>query len=150
MNATAGGTVIRPAQKDDVTGLLALWRECGLILSASDTPDELARLTGDLGELFLVAEQGNTLVGSVMGSYDGRRGWINRLAVVPRERGRRLGDELVTALERALLARGCRKVNLLIETSNQGVQSYYERLGFNRDELIFMEKWLDRSEPGQP
>jgi ribosomal protein S18 acetylase RimI-like enzyme len=41
-----------------------------------------------------------------------------------------------------LLAKGRTKVNLLIQPANKGVQAFYERLGYNRDELIFMEKRL--------
>jgi ribosomal protein S18 acetylase RimI-like enzyme len=35
------------------------------------------------------------------------------------------------------------EVNLLIETDNAGVQAFYRRRGYERDDLIFMEKWLD-------
>src|SRR3546814_13845060 len=44
--------------------------------------------------------------------------------------------------ERRLAAIGCDKVNLLIEPDNAGVERFYRRLGYDRDELIFMEKWL--------
>lgn len=45
-------------------------------------------------------------------------------------------------LEQRLAALGCDKVNLLIEPENGAVQSFYRKLGFSRDELIFMEKWM--------
>jgi hypothetical protein len=49
---------------------------------------------------------------------------------------------LVAELEARLRARGCAKLNLLIEPDNAGVVRFYERIGFCPDELIFMEKWL--------
>ena len=45
-------------------------------------------------------------------------------------------------LEVRLRALGCTKVNLLIEADNAAVTGFYERVGFTRDDLIFMEKWL--------
>ncbi|HZS88537.1 MAG TPA: hypothetical protein VFE42_13765 [Chloroflexota bacterium] len=45
-------------------------------------------------------------------------------------------------MERRLRAKGCEKVNLLIEPTNAQVLSFYEHLGYARDELVFMEKWL--------
>lgn len=54
-----------------------------------------------------------------MGSFDGRRGWINRLVVHPRARGERIGERLLREVEESLKARGCDKVNLLIEPENK-------------------------------
>ena len=79
-----------------------------------------------------------------MGRWEGRRGWINRLAVAPDRRHQDLGSLLVTQVEKRLKAKGCEKVNLLIDGDNSGVQAFYEKLGYNHDELIFMEKWLDK------
>lgn len=33
-------------------------------------------------------------------------------------------------------------MNLLIEQSNENVQSFYEKQGFKKHDLIFMEKWI--------
>ena len=77
-----------------------------------------------------------------MGSYDGRRGWVNHLAVAPERQGQGLGAAIMAELERRLVTKGCEKVNLLIEPDNAGVQAFYEKLSYSRDPLIFMEKWL--------
>ncbi len=133
---------LRGCRIGDYAAMLALWELCGLHPSSTDTEAALARkLTRD-PELFLVAEDGGRIVGTVLGSYDGRRGWINRLAVHPDVRGQGLADRLMAEVERRLLAIGCDKVNLLIEPDNAGVQAYYARLGYSVDPLIFMEKWL--------
>jgi hypothetical protein len=34
------------------------------------------------------------------------------------------------------------KVNLLIEPGNRAVISFYQRLGYAVDDLVFMERWL--------
>jgi ribosomal protein S18 acetylase RimI-like enzyme len=38
---------------------------------------------------------------------------------------------------------GATKVNLLIEPDNAGIAGFYEKFGYERDQLIFMERWLD-------
>jgi len=45
-------------------------------------------------------------------------------------------------LEQWLHAKGCVKVNLLIKPTNAQVQDFWENLGYDRDEMIFMAKWL--------
>ncbi len=143
--------ILRPAIAADLPALRALWERCGLHPSRSDTDARLGSLIAFAGGLFLVverdgavvgAERDGAIVGSVMASWDGRRGWINRLAVDPSARGSGLGDRLMTEAESRLAAIGCDKVNLLIEPDNAAVERYYQRLGYARDDLIFMEKWL--------
>lgn len=133
---------LRSATAADLPALRVLWERCGLHPSRSDTDERLARLIEYAGGLFAVAVRGGSIVGSVMASWDGRRGWINRLAVDPSARGLRLGNRLMAEAEGRLIAIGCDKVNLLIEPDNAGIERFYDRLGYSRDALIFMEKWL--------
>ncbi len=136
--------VLRPYAPGDFAAVTALWHAAGLHPSAADTPGNLARKQLRDPELFLLAELGGRVVGTVMASYDGRRGWINKLAVDPTLRGQEIGGRLLAEAERRLVALGCPKVNLLIEPDNEGVVRYYERHGYATDPLIFMEKWLVR------
>ena len=132
----------RGFQLADYDQVAALWRAAGISLSAGDDEPGLARKLERDPELFFVAEEHGAIVGVVMGCYDGRRGWINHLAVAPEQQRRGLGASLVAELENRFRAIGCAKVNLLIEPSNAGVQTFYERSGYAVDPLIFMEKWL--------
>ena len=136
--------IFRPYQPADFAAVTAFWQQAGLHPSAADTPENLARKQLRDPELFLIAECDGRIVGTVMGSYDGRRGWINKLAVAPDQRGKDLGARLLAEAERRLTALGCPKVNLLIEPDNDGVVGFYERHGYATDPLIFMEKWLVR------
>jgi ribosomal protein S18 acetylase RimI-like enzyme len=133
---------LRGATVADHAAMVALWAACGLHPNVTDSMEGLAaKLTRD-PELFLVAVDGAAIVGTVMGSYDGRRGWINRLAVDPAYRGHGIADRLMVEVVRRLVAIGCAKVNLLIEPDNAAVQAYYGRLGYTTKPLIFMEKML--------
>ncbi|MED1725594.1 GNAT family acetyltransferase [Brevibacillus parabrevis] len=124
--------------------VVELWQRAGLALSRSDSLEGLRYKLERDPELFLVAiSEAGQLAGAVMGSYDGRRGWVNHLAVDPAYQGQALGSRLMQELERRLANVGCEKINLLIEPENSGVQAFYRQLGFAADELIFMEKWID-------
>jgi ribosomal protein S18 acetylase RimI-like enzyme len=133
---------VRNFQIEDYDAVVALWAQAGLILSLSDSREGIRRKLERDADLFLVAIDGESIVGAVMGCYDGRRGWINHIAVAPNYKGQGLGTQLVQEVERRLREKGCDKVNLLIEPTNAAVQEFYQRLGYQRDELIFMEKWL--------
>ncbi|MCY4582831.1 MAG: GNAT family acetyltransferase [Chloroflexi bacterium] len=138
----AAAVRIRTFEMRDYEQVVALWRAAGLSLSLSDDePGIEHRLQRD-AELFIVAESGGRAVGAVMGCYDGRRGWVNHLAVAPGQQRNGIGTMLMAELEARFRALGCVKVNLLISPGNGGVQPFYDAIGYTRDDLIFMEKVL--------
>jgi ribosomal protein S18 acetylase RimI-like enzyme len=49
---------------------------------------------------------------------------------------------LMGELERRLRAVGATKLNLLVERGNAGVASFYRKLGYASDELLFMTERL--------
>ena len=107
--------------------VLELWEKVGLIFSRSDTYDGMKEKLKRDPELFFVLEEDSRIIGVVMGSYDGRRGWINHLAVDPEYQGRNIGQQIIEELESRFKKLGCEKINLLIEISNKKVQGFYER-----------------------
>jgi ribosomal protein S18 acetylase RimI-like enzyme len=136
------GLVIRQATLADSTALTDLWRQAGLSFVAGHVAGELASVLACHPGLVLVAEDQHGLAASVLGAYDGRRGWVNRLATRPDRRGEGLASCLLATVEERLAALGCRKINLLIEPDNGQAVPFYQRMGYTRDDLIFMEKWL--------
>lgn len=106
-------------------------------------------------QLFLVAEldeqDDRELVGVVMGSSDGRRGWIHRLAVDPSRRNRGIGSALIEELERRFLDIGITRVNLLVLSDNTGGRSFWERLSYSGfDAVVLYSKQLGAPTPDQP
>jgi len=135
--------VVRRATPTDAAELVALWRQAGLDVPTPElVADELASVAGLHPQLALVATAGGSIVGSILGTWDGRRAWINRLATRRDWRGRGVAGALLGAVEHAVRALGGRKVNLLIEADNYGVVDYYAARGYATDDLIFMEKYL--------
>ncbi|MEM8862741.1 MAG: GNAT family acetyltransferase [Chloroflexota bacterium] len=133
----------RNFQISDFDAVISLWKSAGIILSHSDTPKGLKqKLERDADLFFVLEDETKNLIGAVMGSFDGRRGWINHLAINPHYQGKGLGKLIMAELENRFREIGCEKVNLLIEPTNRAVQTFYEGLDYTADELIFMEKWL--------
>lgn len=127
---------------NDFDSVINLWKKAGLIISRSDTLEGLKKKIKRDPQLFFVMEKDSFIIGVVMGSYDGRRGWINHLAVDPEYQGMKIGQQIIKELEMRFKKIGCEKINLLIERNNEEVQEFYEKQGFKKDELLFMEKWI--------
>jgi len=79
---------IRPFHPTDETALIALWHACGLTRPWNDPRKDIARKLTVQSDLFLVGELDGAIVATLMGGYDGHRGWINYLAVSPLHRRR--------------------------------------------------------------
>ena len=133
---------IRTATMDDVPALIELWAAAGLKFRPGDVPAELAAVLARDPGLVLLAADRRGPAAAVLGTFDGRRGWVNRLATRPDRRGHGYASAVLAELERRLAAQGCRKVNLLIEQDNGRVTGFYRQHGYSEDQLIFMEKWL--------
>ena len=133
--------MIRSATASDAAALAGLWRAAGLEFRPEAVPGELAAVLGQ-GLVLVEEEAGGEITGCVLGTFDGMRGWVRRLATRPDRRGRGIATRLLAELERRLRAVGCPKVNLHIEPGNAAVASFYARLGYRQDALLFMEKWL--------
>lgn len=109
--------------------------------------DDVERKLARDPELFLVAEEDNgALVGVVMGSSDGRRGWISRLAVDPGRQRSGIGRALVEELERRLAALGVPQANLLVMDENAVGLAFWASLGYASLPIVMHSKRLDGAE----
>jgi ribosomal protein S18 acetylase RimI-like enzyme len=131
----------------DEDAVVELWRRCGLTRPWNDPHEDVARKRRVQRELFLVGERDGRIVGSVMGGYDGHRGWVNYLAVDPALRRAGLGRALMAEVEARLRALGCPKLNLQVRNENTDALAFYERLGFSVDAVVSLGKRLVRDEP---
>lgn len=120
--------MIRDFAWDDYPAVGDLWQ----ITARSGLPEDELRATLAHGpNLLLVAEDGDAaIVGVVLGTFDGRRGWIHRLAVHPDHRRSGLATALVTELERRLVLRGAARINLLVMPDNASGLAFWQRLGY--------------------
>lgn len=143
-HACAGELLIRPFAPGEERAVMRLWRVCGLTVPSSDPRGDIARKTAFQPQLFLVGELNGRVVATVMAGYDGRRGWLNWVAVSPAVRTRGFGSRIVESAIGLLGDMGCTKVNLNVRKTNLGVVAFYERLGFHDDNVICMGRKLGR------
>jgi ribosomal protein S18 acetylase RimI-like enzyme len=134
---------IRPYDDADEPAVIALWRESLPITAPHHDPaTSIRNKLAVERDLFFVAVVEGAVVGTVMGGYDGHRGWVYSVAVKATHRRTGVGTALLRRLEQALAERGCLKVNLQVRTSNAAVVAFYESLGYVVEELVSMGKRL--------
>ncbi len=133
---------VRVYTDNDRDDVISLWNECGLVQQQNDPLKDIDRKLGVDPDLFLVGVHENAIVATVMGGYEGHRGWINYLAVRPVDQRKGFGRVIMQAVEERLQNKGCPKINLQIRTSNQDVVSFYEAIGYNVDKVVCLGKRL--------
>jgi len=119
-----------------------LWKKCGLVVPQNEPVQDIQNKTSFQPDLFFVALLNGTVIGSIMVGYEGHRGWINYLAVLPEHQhhgyGRRLVEKGIMELQKL----GCVKVNLQVRRSNVSVIEFYRHLGFEEEDRISMGRRL--------
>jgi N-acetylglutamate synthase len=136
--------VIRDMTEDDYDGLICLWENAGLHHKSRgrDRKELMVREITSSQAVYIVAESRSTLVGSVIGTHDGRKGWINRLAVEPQFRRKGLGKRLIYEAERRLGKLGIKITACLIEEWNAASMEIFRQAGYtmHRDILYFSKR----------
>ncbi|MCK5052719.1 MAG: GNAT family N-acetyltransferase [Anaerolineales bacterium] len=112
----------------------------GIQLSPSDSPAEIQKKLQRDPDLFLVAERDGRIIGTVFGGFDGRRGLVYHLAVLPGERRSGIGRSLMVELEHRLRLKGCRKYYLLVTKDNEDGLHFYESYGAEVMDLYVLGK----------
>lgn len=135
--------LIRKFRIEDYDALIVLWNHAKLRYKPKgrDRRNKIERELKRGTTIFLVAETGSKLVGSILGTHDGRRGWINRLAVDPEFRQQGVARMLVTEVEERLSELGIEIVACLIEGWNLESMQAFERLGYIRHpDVVYFSK----------
>jgi ribosomal protein S18 acetylase RimI-like enzyme len=132
----AANLSLRACRLQDVEAVLEVWRQAEATPGVTDTADDLGRLVQDGRAVVLVAEVGGRLVGSVIGTFDGWRANIYRLAVHPDERRRGIARALVAEVEKGLARLGARRITALVEKEHPLAMGFWEAVGYQVDERI--------------
>jgi ribosomal protein S18 acetylase RimI-like enzyme len=134
---------IRKLTIDQYEELVNLWRRAGLPFKPKgrDSKEAIARQMNANPEFFLGAFENGRLVGAVIVSSDGRKGWINRLAVDPDFRRRGVASTLVAEAERVLRKHGIRIFCALIEDGNEASKRLFKKCGYvEHHDIIYFSK----------
>ena len=119
---------------DDFDVVTDLWLASGLHNPSIDGIDNLRDVSQRNPGLFLLAIDNEQVVGSVIGTFDGRRGYIYHVAVHPNSRRKGYATALLREAEHRLWAMGVQKVRFMVSKSNVQAIAFYRTLGFEVDE----------------
>ncbi|MCC8394210.1 GNAT family acetyltransferase [Paraburkholderia sp. MMS20-SJTR3] len=140
---------IRRFDAGDTEAVIALWQQAFPEYRDATRPQRNPRLSienklATQPELFFVAVLDGRIVGTVMGGYDGHRGWLYSLAVDEALRRHGIGTRLVAHVESVLTGLGCPKLNLQVLSAKADIQAFYEALGYRADAVISLGKRLGK------
>ena len=121
--------VFRELRAVDGDQLRKLWEACGF-RSLGDDDLSLARLARRNPGLLLVASEGTRIVGSALGAWDGRRGWMYHVATAESHRRQGIATRLVDQVEAGLRDLGCPKVSVLVRDENDDGREFWAARGY--------------------
>lgn len=121
--------IVREMRGVDGEALRALWSACGF-RGLGDDDLGLARLARRNPGLVLVAADSGRVVGSALGAWDGRRGWIYHVAIAESHRRRGTGTRLVDQVEAGLRDLGCPEVRVNIGDDNEAARGFWQSRGY--------------------
>jgi N-acetylglutamate synthase len=119
-----------------------LWEQAGLPIKPDgrDSADQFARQM-DGTQTVLGLYDGEHLVGVIVATHDGRKGWLNRLAIHPDYRRQGLAQRLIAAAEHVLHAQGIQIIAALIEGWNTPSLALFRRAGYSvHSDIHYMTK----------
>lgn len=134
---------VRELTIEDYDTVVSLWRSCEGIGLHSDVDSRqwtAMYLQRNPGLSFVAVENGR-IVGAVLCGHDGRRGYINHLAVAKDFRERGIG----TALEKRVIGRlqniSIRKCNGFVLEDNRNALEFWKSIGWShRKDLSIISK----------
>jgi len=132
MEQISNNIIIRDFEISDYEILIELWTKAGLPYKSKgrDTKENIRKELLRGCASILIAELNNIAIATVFATHDGRKGWINRLAVIPEFRKKGIGKILVEKAESILIEKGIGIIACLIENYNKTSLATFQKLGY--------------------
>jgi N-acetylglutamate synthase len=127
----------------DYAEVLALWKACkdeGISVDEDvDSRESIAAYLNRHRGMSFVARRNGRLVGAVLCGTDGRRGYLNHLAVEKAFRGSGIGKKLAERSLAGLERAGIRKCHIFVLKDNTAGQAFWAHNGWvMRDTFLVM------------
>ncbi len=126
------------------TQTIELWKSVFGYANERNDPGLAINKKLEVDDQLYVAMDEYSVIGTIMIGYDGHRGWIYSLAVLPEYRNAGIGSHLLKHAEEVLTGKGC----IQIISTNATIQDFYRKHGYRVEERISMGKQIDRNIPG--
>jgi ribosomal protein S18 acetylase RimI-like enzyme len=132
---------LRPLKIEDYEDMVESWNRAGLPIKVKgrESKESIKKELRFDGTSFIGAfdmSEGEKPIGLVIANYDGRRGWINRIAVLPEYRREGVGSALIREAEEFLEKKGAKIIAALIVKSNDPSRKLFEKHGYTMNEEI--------------
>ena len=135
-------------QITDYDEVMRLWRSCeGISLRDADSRDGIASYLERNPGLSFVAVDEDAIVGSLMAGHDGKRGYIQHLAVAQPARRQGVAATLVERCLDALHEQGIVKSHVHVINSNQAGRNFWSRRGWHHRAEIEMYSFINGDNP---
>ncbi len=136
--------ILKRLSIDDYQEIINLWAAAGLPFKPKgrDSWAMMAKEMQQEGVAYFGIYEENNLLAVGIANYDGRRGWINRVAVDPDRRGQGLAGMIIEECEKFMRSRGAVVMTALIEEINEPSISCFQKAGFicDRSWLYFSKR----------
>jgi ribosomal protein S18 acetylase RimI-like enzyme len=134
---------IRKMNIIDYDDLIKLWNEAGLPYrpKGRDRKNKISEELKNPAANILLMEYEHNIIGSIFATHDGRKGWINRLAIAPEFRNKGLAQKLITEAENMLKQQGIEIIACLIENWNKQSIKLFQKTGYKKHtDIIYFTK----------
>ena len=117
---------------------------CKLLVTWNDPKKDIFRKLSVKDNLFIIGENNKKIIASAMGGYDGHRGYIYYLAVLPEFQKKGVGSNILRLVEEELLKLGCPKINLFVRNNNLNIKTFYKKNIYqSQDSQIYGKRLID-------
>jgi ribosomal protein S18 acetylase RimI-like enzyme len=123
---------IRAGQLSDVGSVLHLWAEAEAEPTHTDDFESLGVLIEHNPSALIVAEDGRSIVGSVIAAWDGWRGSVYRLVVAPSHRRLGLGGQLLREAESRMSAKGAVRLQAVVVETDPKAAGFWQASGWEQ------------------
>jgi len=134
---------IRKFLIEDYNDVISLWGQAGLPFrpKGRDSKDKIANELNKPTAVFLVAVMNGKIIGTSFGTHDGRKGWINRVAVKKEFHKKGIARLLVNETEKQLFQKGIEIIACLIEDWNDTSMKAFKKMGYvKHEDIIYFSK----------
>jgi N-acetylglutamate synthase len=134
--------LIRKFEPGDYDGVIGLWNRADLPVRAQgrDSYANICRQVTEANVILLLAEVEGRIIGTVLGTHDSRKGWINRLAIDTDFRRKNLATRLVSEVEKWLQSNGLDVFACVIESDNDASMELFTKLGYTEWDVRYFSK----------
>ena len=135
---------IRVMTKSDIPIIYNFWKKVGLDVAGFEREKKEIEMCIKLNsDSCLLLKKDGKLIGTVIGTFNGRRAWIYHLAIHPKWQREKYGSLLYEKVEELLKKKGATKIILGISLKSPKVFNFYKRYGYKVIEnAIMVEKDL--------